>query len=551
MKRHSRKETPMTASDKLLLLQSQVLAKVEEARIKEELLTRFRKEKLAREEQNNALSLHKIHTQWQALLRKAKDEELHQDIMVLSQTFARVMDCKDKVIESLVIDLEQAEEQHARALRGHVDNIDRLLELQRCRLAFLEEAYRAQLQVLEMEFESERRSILEQQEQESCYLQAMAMATEQNYTKNNHEAVISFQSMRDDTKNKSLLKKHYCRTELSGRAKALWEQFQHATRSYVEATEHQKIAFEELKQKDRKRSREIEMQTKKLQKLQDLVATTKGRILAHLHESEEQNQRMREEKKKVLRQLQELKAEMKEARTSAHNRLATLTVQSGTALKVLTQVVKKVRLAPCGKREHGGGATMVPPSSPVSPSQAECILRLAEMCRRLETEEEKVLPFYPSSLAEDEQQDARRILEESPTESLAQAMRDYVGLERFWQRFNKVKLEEKALERERVALSQRNQWLRELLRRYLAGFSVTQEMLSECNLLPAIEHKNCVPRDSSCTRETMHKVSRVQHTPTPSWTPSSAPLALNPPAEHGAQPAAQGRQRDRNCLKQP
>ncbi|NXW38806.1 DRC2 protein, partial [Phaetusa simplex] len=111
------------------------------------------------------------------------------------------------------------------------------------------------------------------------------------------------------------------------------------------------------------------------------------------------------------------------------------------------------------------------------------VLHLAEMCRRLETEEEKVLPFYPSSLAEGEQQDAWRVLEETPTEPLAQAMWDYVGLERFWQRFNKAKLEEQALEQERAALSQRNRRLRQLLRQYLAGISITQEMLGQPNPL--------------------------------------------------------------------
>ncbi|NWS73976.1 DRC2 protein, partial [Crotophaga sulcirostris] len=107
------------------------------------------------------------------------------------------------------------------------------------------------------------------------------------------------------------------------------------------------------------------------------------------------------------------------------------------------------------------------------------ILQLAEVCRRLESEEEKVLPFYPSSLAEGERQDARQVLEEMPTEPLALAVKDYVGLERFWQRFNKVRLEEQALERQQVTLSQRNRWLRELLRQYLAGFSISQEVLSE------------------------------------------------------------------------
>ncbi|NWH57668.1 DRC2 protein, partial [Geococcyx californianus] len=116
------------------------------------------------------------------------------------------------------------------------------------------------------------------------------------------------------------------------------------------------------------------------------------------------------------------------------------------------------------------------------------VLRLAEMCRRLETDDEKVLPFYLSSLAWHEQQDARRVLEEMPTEMptempMAQAVRDLVGLERFWRRFNKVKLEEQALEKHQVTLSQRNLWLRERLRQYLAGFSVNQEVLKEPNTL--------------------------------------------------------------------
>ncbi|NWX26726.1 DRC2 protein, partial [Notiomystis cincta] len=102
------------------------------------------------------------------------------------------------------------------------------------------------------------------------------------------------------------------------------------------------------------------------------------------------------------------------------------------------------------------------------------ILRLAEMCRRLETEEEKVLPFYPSSLPEWEQQDAHRALEETPSEPLAQAVQDYVGLERFWQRFNKAKLEEKALERARAALANGNQQLRELLQQYLTEAALSQ-----------------------------------------------------------------------------
>lgn len=68
------------------------------------------------------------------------------------------------------------------------------------------------------------------------------------------------------------------------------------------------------------------------------------------------------------------------------------------------------------------------PSDPVnkircyclSYGQGEQILRLAEMCRKLETEEEKVLPFYPSSLSDAEKLEAERASMERPSEQLAQ-----------------------------------------------------------------------------------------------------------------------------------
>ncbi|KAF1672037.1 Dynein regulatory complex subunit 2, partial [Pygoscelis papua] len=129
------------------------LAEEEAAKTKGEMLARFLKDKLAKEERSSALNLHKLSAQWRAVLRETKDKELRQDIEILSQTFARVMDCKDG---SLATDLEEAEEQHAQALRSHLHNIDRLLQLQRCRLTCLEEGYGAQLEALKTEFEAER-----------------------------------------------------------------------------------------------------------------------------------------------------------------------------------------------------------------------------------------------------------------------------------------------------------------------------------------------------------------------------------------------------------
>ncbi|XP_042307346.1 dynein regulatory complex subunit 2 [Sceloporus undulatus] len=464
-KKKGRKRGPLSEEERLLMMQQKQLAEEEMAKKKEDMLAQFLKDKLAKEEHNSTLNMHKINLQWRTVLREIKARELRKDIEILSQTFERVVDCKDNVIKSLAKDLAEAEAQYAHALRSHLHNVDKLLQLQRCRLGYLEEDYQSELQAMQKEFDTERKMIIEHHEQETRYLQDVLLAMEQNFADNDYEARLDFQSTRDDVKNKNLEEKHYLRMQLEGKVEELWKRFQQALRNYTEATEDRKIAFEALKLRDEKSTKEIEMQMKKLQKMQDLIITLKNKIALHARESEEQNRRVRDEKELVLKQLQKLKSQMNRARAKARSNLAKLTQESFRTLKMLEHVVEK----------------------------AELILRLAEMCRRLESEEEKVLPFYASSLSWDEQRAADKIAMEKPVEPLAEMMQDYVGLERFWQRYNKVRLEQLSLERTKEALFQDNVKLRQLLKQYLDGISVNDEVLSQINPLMIVNQPTIMP----------------------------------------------------------
>ena len=51
--------------------------------------------------------------------------------------------------------------------------------------------------------------------------------------------------------------------------------------------------------------------------------------------------------------------------------------------------------------------------------KGERIMKLAEMARKVETEEEKVLPFYATSLTNDEQDEVAAAVAEPPSEKLA------------------------------------------------------------------------------------------------------------------------------------
>ncbi|XP_069086598.1 dynein regulatory complex subunit 2 [Pleurodeles waltl] len=491
-RKKSGKMGQMSEEERLLYMQQKLLADEEQSKKKEDMLMQFLKDKLGKEEKNTAINLNKLNVQWRNVLREAKAKELRKDIEILSQTFERVVDCKDSVIKSLAKDLHEAEEQYAHALRSHLQNIDNLIHLQRERLQTLEDEYKEELEAMQNEFETERKMLIAQREKEELYLQDVLLAMDHNFSENENEAKHDFQSTSDDIKNKCLEEKHALRVLLEGRVEQLWKQFQLALKNYTDSTEDRRIAFEALKQRDDKSAIEIEMQMKKLQRIQDSINHVKNKIAAHARENEEKNRRLREEKEVVHTQFQKLKSQMTGNRGVERNRLSQLTLESNYALKKLKAVIEK----------------------------GERILRFAEMCRKLETEEEKVLPFYPSTLSAEEQQEAEQASTEKPTENLAQLMQDYVALDLFWKRYNKALLDQWALEREKAVLCQDNQKLRLLLKQYLDGISVSDEVLSTRNPLLIVNNQsNILPRvpvtDSRVQRpvytviEAAHVVSRT------------------------------------------
>ncbi|XP_059969110.1 dynein regulatory complex subunit 2 isoform X2 [Mesoplodon densirostris] len=447
-KKGKKAKMPLSDEEQLLLFQQKLLAEEEMAKKKERLLNQFLQDKLAKEEHNSALNLKKINTQWRTVLREVKTRELHKDIEILSQTFERVVDCKDSVIKSLVKDLSEAEEQYAHALRSHLHNIDRLLALQRCRLSLLEESYNVELEALTKEFETERKTIIDQHEKEIHYLQDVFMAMEQNCIDSEYESKLEFQSMWDDLKNKNLEEKHFLRLQHEHIVEDLWRRFQDALKNYTDATEDRKIAFETLK---------------------DSIIILKGKIVVHGRESEEQNQDIRDDKELVLVQLRKLKAQRTQARGISQENLVKLTLESNATLKALRKIVDK----------------------------GEKVLKLAEICRKFETEEEKVLPFYSSVLTPEEQEDIEKIDPEGFNEELGKVIMDYIGMENFWKRYNKVKLEQLSLQHRRAQLLEINEKLREMLKQYLDGISVSDEVLSQLSPRFIVNHRSNLPQPPS------------------------------------------------------
>ena len=91
---------------------------------------------------------------------------------------------------------------------------------------------------------------------------------DQEFQDTEADAKHEYSSTKDDVKNKNLEEKHALRIQLEGAVEDLWRQFQAALNLYNSSTEERKKQFEDLKQKDQKNAKEIELQMKKLMKLQ-------------------------------------------------------------------------------------------------------------------------------------------------------------------------------------------------------------------------------------------------------------------------------------------
>merc|ERR1711934_655890 len=182
------------------------------------------------------------------------------------------------------------------------------------------------------------------------------------------------------------------------------------------------------------------------------------------------------EKEKVVGHYQELKSRMTGVRDAEDRRLTELTLNSR---KAITDLTEKMNLA-------------------------EKITRLGELNRKMMTEREKVLAFEFASQATDgaEGQDGDDLEEAAGAEELKSSantlgangkpVQEWDALNTFFTRYNKILLDKTAMETEGKRLNQENDRLRGLIKQFVDGISVNDDVMSNANSLMVVN--NSLPR---------------------------------------------------------
>ena len=201
---------------------------------------------------------------------------------------------------------------------------------------------------------------------------------EKEFDEQEQDARHEFEGLCEEIKSRSSEELNVLKMQLETLIEELEKMFENARKAYKHQNELLQMKYKNLKVTDQRSAKIIERQTKDMKKLQDAVAQCRARINSNARECEERNKALKEEQQMIQTHFQELKQRVNRFRDGEMKKLTTLTTASRGCIKDLESKQKLM----------------------------ENVMKLAELNRKLETEREKVLPFYQSSIPEEELQAA-------------------------------------------------------------------------------------------------------------------------------------------------
>eukprot|EP00761_Pharyngomonas_kirbyi_P013210 gb/GECH01013237.1/.p1 GENE.gb/GECH01013237.1/~~gb/GECH01013237.1/.p1 ORF type:complete len:528 (+),score=222.16 gb/GECH01013237.1/:1-1584(+) len=466
------------------------------------------------EEYLSRLNLVKIQTNWRNILRKTKVKELKQQIEVLEQNHDRQVDRKNALIEMLYKDVEEAEEQYRLALRSHLQSVDELLALQKMRVSELEEEFMEDVKELQNEYEQELKEIREIHGEEMQEIRDIINTMRKRSEKLDEELRQMFTTDQEAIKTKSSELFNLMMNNMKKQIRAHKAEYEREMNMHTEAVLEKMKHFKDLKEADAEGANEIRAQKAKIRYLEQSLSKWRAKLVNNIRECEERNSALKAEKESIQEHFKQLKKKMTRFRESERRRL--------TALVKATDQARK-------KLESRVGV-------------ANRVIKTSELCRRLETEQERVLPFGPvpqeeqesteylsSDILEDDQEEQEKEkpeqeeLEEPDQTKEREEIQIKLGdigdgewemLHRFYRRYNKAMLDKTALGKEKEHLEEENAQLQQLLKQYLDGISVNREVLEQNNPLLVIDQMQGTTRTEQRQRTNTTPIIEAAHTNT-------------------------------------
>ncbi|KAK4883293.1 hypothetical protein RN001_006612 [Aquatica leii] len=403
-------------------------AKKREKQRQDELRRRqLRHDYLSREVKFAQINIKQHETKWKKMLIGIALPRMRADLEYAWHSFERIIDFKDFEISLLLDELNDGEEQSLMNFRNHSEHIHNLFLKYGDYLKNFQKDYEANLNQVKADSEKEVEEIRKKSDESEEYYKTMLFGLE--VAKKEQERLVrgDYLSKLDEESNKynniiqnlqANLERKYC---------DFWDSTTSFLKSNQENTEDRRKLYEVLSVQDDALQKVCVEQSSKLLAMQKSFKKLKDHFMQVQKAQEIKISDLMSERQYFADAFWTLKIRLSLDKDVDSSSLTLLTVESNDIREHLTYIVKK----------------------------GKTILKLAAVCRKLETLSEKILPFPQSS----EEKERIEPLDEKHLNSIGK-------LDKFWQRVAQADAIRHSINEEREYLKKANLALKQKIHHY-------------------------------------------------------------------------------------
>ncbi|XP_039293210.1 dynein regulatory complex subunit 2 [Nilaparvata lugens] len=420
----------MSEEEKIRYLQHRAAIEEEARRRKEQLISTFMKNKLKHEEAFTRLNSAKINQQWRHLLRKLKCKELKDDMEALWKSFETTMNCKTRLIDTLLSDLENADWQYAMMFHSHSETVDKLIELHRDRLDSLHRFYNKERIKMMAKAKYEHEKITAKGNRDGEHLQAVIFEMNKRFSNEKHKTDSSCENKQDELRNQMLSDIEKVEEACAAKLEHLWQALQKVLKDYTSAIEPMRVHYGALCDRDSDSSTQLMVHCDTINKYTELIINLKQQLATKQKSYDQTMCVLKKEQSTLFQKFHHMRTDVTNHNKSAESKLTHLSIVSSNVIKELTRKLEK----------------------------AKSVIQLSEKCKKFQKDEEKSLLSYCRHLM---------INKETTADQKEKIPEPFDKLGNFWHLYNESVVDCYTLKLRKESLLADNRQLKRLLRHYL------------------------------------------------------------------------------------
>ncbi|XP_059052064.1 dynein regulatory complex subunit 2 [Achroia grisella] len=429
----------MSDEERARYLQLRADMEEEARRRKRELIARFIKNKLDKEEAYSRMNTAKLNQQWRYVLRNIKCKQMSLEIQGMVTSFNFMIDRKDRLIKSLMAAIEDSDEQHRRAFQAHTETLSYFLGVGSQRLDKLQTEYDFQKNTLLENWDKEELDITDGQDRSELKLKLIIYIQNREFQAYKNEKELQSATAKNDSRLEHAEDMHILCRPKRLEIETYWSKLRDVYNTYLE--HHNPIMghYQTLREKDDFYKRDIARNDLKIQQSTEILLNLQKEWVRTTNTMAQKLKKMMSHKEELSRRYWQMKRDSKIDKCKGNEQLSIMVNASQDAIKQLEQIKSKLIK----------------------------IQQMAEICKKYEHSDDNVF------IAETEGNGAP-VDFENLDRAMINECKEYSKLDKFMLKMNRVKVQTMCLKAEKVKLAKENVQLKSYIKRYLTELALKE-----------------------------------------------------------------------------